>query len=393
MDASRFSYLLEQYKSGRLSASEEEELFHFAGEGAEQEWQALLDPWMSEDAGQAEKLDQERVARELEWVLSADRQPSGIIRTLVPVAPRPRFIRRWGWAAAMLAGLLAAGAYYFVHHSEIPARSTIAKVSDVQPGGNRAILTLADGSHITLDSTGNQVIRQGTAAVHQHNGSLQYEVNGPETATGYNQLSTPRQAQFRLVLADGTKVWLNAASSIRYPTAFTGKERSVEVTGEVYFEVAANVDQPFVVKVNHTAIQVLGTAFNINAYPEENYLSTTLVSGSIRVKTEKGSVLLQPGKAAAVMPDGSTTVSAANLKAVMAWKNGFFWFENADIKTVMRQLARWYNIEVEFRGAMPRTTFSGEIERSLTLSQVLQGLGSNELHYTFEHENKLVIQP
>ncbi|NML40702.1 FecR family protein [Chitinophaga sp. G-6-1-13] len=393
MDASRFSYLLEQYKSGRLSASEQEELFSFSGEGNEQEWQELLSPWMNEEAGQAEKLDQELVAEELAMVLSADRPPSGSIREMPPVAKQPRFIHRWGWAAAMLAGLLAVGAYYFINHRSASSGNAVAKISDIQPGANKAILTLADGSHITLDSTGNQVIQQGTAAVHQQNGSLQYEVKGQETATGYNQLSTPRQAQFRLVLADGTKVWLNAASSIHYPTAFTGKERNVEVTGEVYFEVAANAHQPFIVKVNNTAVQVLGTAFNINAYPEENYMSTTLVSGSIKVKTGQESVLLQPGKAAAVMPDGSTTVSTANLKAVIAWKNGFFWFENADIKTVMRQLARWYNIEVEFRGTMPKATFSGEIERSLTLSQVLQGLGSNELHYTFEHENKLVIQP
>ncbi|RBL90229.1 FecR family protein [Chitinophaga flava] len=392
MDASRFSYLLEQYKSGCLSASEQEELFGFAGEGDEHDWQELLSPWMNEEAGFAEKLDQELVARELAMVLSTDRQTPGGLREMPPAVHRIHFIRRWGWAAAVLAGLLTLGTYYFIDHRKEPSGNTIAKISDVRPGSSKAILTLADGSHITLDSTGNQVILQGTAAVHQQNGSLQYEVKGQETGVGYNQLSTPRQGQFRLVLADGTKVWLNAASSIRYPTAFTGKERNVEVTGEAYFEVAANAHQPFIVTVNNTAIQVLGTSFNINAYPEEGHTSATLVSGLIKVNTGQESLLLQPGKTAAVMPNGSTTVSTANLKAVMAWKDGFFWFENADIKTVMRQLARWYNIEVEFRGAVPKTTFSGEIERSLTLEQVLQGLGSNELHYIFGNGNKLIIQ-
>ncbi|NLR78419.1 FecR family protein [Chitinophaga eiseniae] len=393
MDVSRLSYLLEQYKSGQLSASEEGELFSFAGEGNEHNWEDLLNPWMNEEAGYAENLSSEFIAGELALILSADRQSVGIVREMAPATQRTRFIRRWGWAAAIFVGMLAMGTYYLMDHRDKPVGHTLAKLSDIQPGSSKAVLTLADGSTITLDSAGNQVIRQGVAAVHQLNGSLQYEANGTETGISYNRLSTPRQGQFQLVLADGTKVWLNAASSIRYPTAFTGKERSVDVTGEAYFEVAANASQPFIVRVNNTAIQVLGTSFNVNAYPDEKQLSATLISGVISVQTQRENTLLAPGKTASIMPDGSATISTANIKTVMAWKNGLFRFENADIKTVMRQLARWYNIAVEFRGAVPQTTFSGEIERSLTLSQVLLGLGSSELHYTLENGNKLIIQP
>lgn len=393
MDVSRLSYLLEQYKSGQLSASEGEELLSFAGEGNEHNWEDLLDPWMNEEAGQAENLSREFIAGELALILSADRQSAGIIREMGSVTQRTRLIRWWGWAAAIFVGLLAMGAYYFMEHGAKPAGHTLAKLSDIQPGSSKAILTLADGSTITLDSTGSQLIQQGVAAVHQLNGSLQYEANGTETGVSYNQLSTPRQGQYQLTLADGTKVWLNAASSIRYPTAFTGKDRSVDVTGEAYFEVAANASQPFKVKVNNTTIQVLGTSFNVNAYPDEKQLNATLISGVISVQTQRENTLLAPGKTASVMPDGSASISTANIKTVMAWKNGLFCFENADIKTVMRQMGRWYNVEVEFRGAVPQATFSGEIERSLTLSQVLQGLGSSELHYTLENGNKLIIQP
>ncbi|MBO9732417.1 MAG: FecR domain-containing protein [Chitinophaga sp.] len=391
MDVSRFNYLLEQYKSGHLSAVEREELLRFTDEGNEQHWGDILDPWMSEKAGQAENLSREFIAGELALILLADKQKGGVVRTMVP--QRRHFMRRWGWVAAILVGLLATGTWYFINQGDKTASPSRIVLPDIQPGSAKAVLTLADGSSITLDSSGNQVIQQGLAAVHQLNGSLQYEANGRESGISYNQLSTPKQGQFQVVLADGTKVWLNAASSLRYPTVFTGKERMVEVTGEAYFEVAVNAAQPFIVKVNHTMIQVLGTSFNVNAYADEQYLNTTLLSGSVKVQTQRESTLLTPGKMAAVTADGSTTMSTANIKVVMAWKNGLFCFENADIKTVMRQLSRWYNITIEFRGDIPPITFSGEIERSLTLSQVLMGLGSNELHYTLEKGNKLVIQP
>jgi len=388
MDASRFQYLMEQYKSGRLSATEQDELLRFAAEGNGDDWEGFLSPWMNETAGEKEELAPELITRELVSVLSADKGLPAL-----PRVHRIHFIRRWGWAAAILAGVLIAGMYYFIDRTQESPAGKVAQIRDILPGSSKATLTLADGSSIGLDSTGNQLIQQGVATVHQQNGRLQYEVKETGLSVSYNTLSTPRQGQFQLLLSDGTKVWLNAASSIRYPTAFSGKERKVEVTGEVYFEVAGNAHQPFIVSVNKTEIQVLGTVFNINAYPDENKLCATLVSGLIKVNTPRESITLQPGKTAAVLPDGSAKVSNANIKIVTAWKNGSFGFEDADIQTVFRQLARWYNIEVEFRGAVPKTTFSGEIERSLTLSQVLQGLSAGDIHYTLENGNKLIIQP
>lgn len=297
-------------------------------------------------------------------------------------------IRRWSWAAAAVAVLIITTGIYFWQYRE--PQQPIAAMPDVAPGTSKAILILADGSKIDLDSAGNQVIRQSGTAIRQHGGSLQYEANGGVSPLAFNTLTTPRGGQFSITLADGTKVWLNAASSIRYPATFTGKERKVEMTGEAYFEVAPDVEHPFIVDANKVGIQVLGTSFNINAYPEENNMRTTLVSGLIKVRTSRETSILQPGKTAAISTNGAMQVSSANIKAVTAWKEGAFFFENADIQTVMRQLERWYDIQVVYEKTGSNELFSGGIQRNLPFFRVLTILEQNDVRYRMQGRTLII---
>jgi len=198
-----------------------------------------------------------------------------------------------------------------------------------------------------------------------------------------------------LTLPDGTRVWLNAASSLTYPTSFSGNERRVSVTGEAYFEVAHNQQLPFRVSVNNrTTIEVLGTHFNVNAYSDEASISTTLLEGKVKVMAGKKFQMLSPGQQAQVSASMDLRWNKnADLRETIAWKNGAFSFNQADLPTVLRQLSRWYNIQVEYLGKIPEAKFTGEIGRSLTLDQVLKGLAKTRINYRIETGNKLLIMP
>ncbi|MCK7557600.1 FecR domain-containing protein [Chitinophaga sedimenti] len=249
---------------------------------------------------------------------------------------------------------------------------------------------MADGQVVTLDSTGARDLSRNGTVVRQQGGRLLY---GNASAVSYNTLQTPRGGQFQLQLPDGTEVWLNAASSIRFPTAFPGKERLVEVTGEVYMEVARNADQPFRVKVNEQVnVQVLGTRFNINAYSDEKNIQTTLVQGAVKVKSGDTGTILQPGQQAQV--SDNIRVVPADVDQVMAWKNGLFNFHNMELKEVMRQLSRWYDIDIEYRGTIAPREFWGKMGRNLTLSEVLKGLEGAGINFKIEENGKkLVVLP
>jgi ferric-dicitrate binding protein FerR (iron transport regulator) len=232
------------------------------------------------------------------------------------------------------------------------------------------------------------------------NGQLLYNAGGPvKGAVTYNTMTTPKGRQFQLVLPDGSKVWLNAASSLRYPTVFAGNERTVEVTGEAYFEVARNATKPFVVKVGHeTEVQVLGTHFNINSYKDEANINTTLLEGSVRVLNKGKKALLKPGQSAQVAMQANQTagikiVNDVDMEKVMAWKNGLFNFQDASLQEVMHQLERWYDIEVVYEKGAPEIEFVGKMERSLSLSEVLRGLQISEVHFRIEQGRRLVVMP
>jgi ferric-dicitrate binding protein FerR (iron transport regulator) len=302
-----------------------------------------------------------------------------------PVSARVvHMLRRWGWVAACGLVLLAAGIYFQGRDQErhIPVSSK----TDVAPGGNKAILTLADGSVVTLDSAGHRTIMQG---LRQTGGRLQYDARGNDNAgISYNTLATPRGGQFQVELPDGTVVWLNAASSLRYPTAFTGKERRVEVTGEAYFEVAKNAELPFRVNVDDRAeIEVLGTRFNVNAYKNEKHLKATLLQGSVRVNR----VVLKPGQQA-LLAENIQVVNDPDLDKVMAWKNGVFNFEDASLEEVMRQLERWYDIQVVYENGIPNIRFGGKMSRNKTLGQLLRNLQDVGVHFRIEGEKLIVTR-
>ncbi|MRG45409.1 DUF4974 domain-containing protein [Chitinophaga sp. SYP-B3965] len=318
-----------------------------------------------------------------------------LLRTPTPPVHQVHFLRRrpFRYAAAALL-LLSAGTYFYTTHQNKAPQLANTNVI-IAPGREGAILTLADGSQVVLDSLGNGVVaNQSGVQVLLQNGQLAYDGSSKETV--YNTITTPKGRQFRLQLPDGSKVWLNAASSVKYPTTFAGKERRVELTGEAYFEVAKNADHPFKVKAGDaTEVEVLGTSFNINSYPDETTIRTTLLDGAVRLNAYQQSQILKPGQQAVVKPAKAQLelVNNADLDKVMAWKNGLFNFEDASLEEVMRQLERWYDIEVTYAKGIPAIRFGGEINRQNTLQDVLQILEKSNVHFRFEDSRKLVVIP
>lgn len=308
-----------------------------------------------------------------------------------------RSYRKIWWAAAGLLLLGGIGVWAWQHPSA-PAPVAESKQqrykNEVMPGSNRAMLTLADGSVIALDSAGNGLLgRQGAVKIiKQANGELAYVGNGNGEAM-YNTMTTPRGGQYHLTLPDGTQVWLNAASAITYPAAFTGKERKVTVKGEAYFEVTANANMPFRVAAGNTAITVLGTRFNVNAYTEEPVIRTTLVDGAVSVAAGKNSTVLRPRMQARVGKDEILHVTEnIDTDETIAWKNGFFQFTDADMPTVMRQIEKWYDVKVSYEGAIPEKSFGGGMQRSLPLTEVLGILEENGVKFKIEGKNIIVLK-
>lgn len=308
--------------------------------------------------------------------------------------------RRW-WAAASILLVTGISIYFWITNSGKPSPAVTAKKqTDIQPGTEGALLTLADGSTILLDTIRNgEIVLQEGVTARVVDGALQY--SGKGNGKLYNTTSTPRGRQFHITLPDGTGVWLNAASSIRYPIVFTEKERRVEVSGEAYFEVKKNQQQPFRVTVkNRIDVEVLGTEFNINAYENENEIAATLLSGSIRilkssapVPDAKSALVLKPGQQLRVQAGADwKLISAADIEKVMAWRKGLFNFSDVSFEEAMRQLQRWYDIEVVYQNGVPDIELMGEMTKGVSLNGLLIGLGKLGVHYKLEGR-KLIILP
>lgn len=363
--------------------------------------QAALDAWIREDPANLQLYnrlqDAAKLSEDLRIYAEAEKlKPEGLLllepfmADETPVRRMPAS-RRWWFAAAILI-LLGTGTYFWITNKKKTSSTTVAYKRDIAPGKEGAVLTLADGSQVVLDSLGNGIVAmQGGTAARIANGSLIYEGKGDQTVY-YNTISTPKGRQFHLTLPDGTGVWLNAASSLRYPTVFTGDTRKVEVTGEAYFEVVKNKEMPFHVQVNNkAAVEVLGTHFDINAYANEQSINTTLIEGSVRVSASSGAVTLQPGQQAQV----SGTISVVDdpdIDKIMAWKNGFFNFSGASLGEVMRQLERWYDIEVVYEKDIPQKTFYGKISRDISLRSLLIVLEKTGVRFRIEGR-KLIVLP
>jgi hypothetical protein len=264
---------------------------------------------------------------------------------------------------------------------------------DILPGSNKAILTLSNGSKIALnDARQGKIANQRNVAIKIENGHVLYQIEGTDfkveqpdfsKAVVMNTLATPRGGQYEVVLPDGTRVWLNSATSLTYPVMFPGKERRVELTGEAYFEVAKNAASPFFVKTSSQTVEVLGTHFNINSYPDEKSVKTTLLEGSVKVTgSENGRVVkLSPLQQAVNVSGNLKVIDDADIEEALAWKNGKFLFRNTDLQTVMRQLSRWYNVDVEYQGTVATKHYRGRISRNVPVSQVFEILKTSGVNF------------
>lgn len=301
--------------------------------------------------------------------------------------------------AASVLLCLSFGAYFLIHPRQEQQQFTQVTKHDLLPGTERAILTVANGKKIDISGAGEgRIAVQGDIAVNKTaNGSIIYQHADQPTAANtpiYNTMTTPRGGQYPLTLSDGTRVWLDAASSITFPVVFIGNERSVAITGQVYFEVAHNAAKPFKVTANDQTVEVLGTHFNINAYTDEPDMKTTLLEGSVRITKNGQSAMLMPGQQAIVpfSKAGAIITKAADTNEAIAWHMGLFKFNNANIQTVMRQLARWYDVDISYKGAIPDRRFSGEIYRNVNASKIADILSYKQIHFRIDGK-KITVLP
>ncbi|THU39324.1 DUF4974 domain-containing protein [Niastella caeni] len=301
----------------------------------------------------------------------------------------PRYV-----AAASIILLITLGGYFYINKEKpqqeaATASTTPSGNNDIPPAGNKATLTLANGSQIVLTDADNGVVaHEGKTTINKNqDGQLEYNAAfAGEPTLAYNTVTTPKGGKYQLILPDGSKVWLNAASSLRFPIAFTGEKRTVELTGEAYFEIAPltpkgeSKKMPFIVKINTTTgdggeVEVLGTHFNINAYSDEKRVKTTLLEGSVKV-TSSGSVkakMLQPGQQAILNTalNDINVINKENAESAISWIRGKFAFESASFNSMMQELSRWYDVQVKYEGAVPGNTITGEVDRTIPLTELL----------------------
>lgn len=391
MTREAFYQLVEKHLNGLTSDHEQQQLINFTQSFQREGWDSKL-------LGDAAFLQHELYKKILDSLTDNEdtAAPASGVRTLVP--SRTIGVRRWVAAAVLI--LASLGAYFWStwrpdKQQPIHAKLPTPAGGDILPGGNKAVLTLGDGTTVILDGAADgQIAQQHGVSIVKKDGQVIY---GPAeaadiTAAALNTMSTPRGGQYQLTLPDGSRVWLNAASSITYPTVFLpGISREVEVTGEVYFEVVRDAARPFLVNAvspstrrNMGRVEVLGTSFNINAYEDEPAVRTDLLEGSIKF----GSEILRQGQAYF-----RGKVHDVDVQRAVAWKNGLFYFDDADLSSVLRQISRWYNVDIEYPNGVPDRVFGGKIERSLTLSQMLLILERMEIRFRITEDRRLIVLP
>ncbi|MBO9675741.1 MAG: FecR domain-containing protein [Sphingobacteriaceae bacterium] len=287
--------------------------------------------------------------------------------------------------AASIVLCLSFGLYFMVQRHAAPLTAK-TELKDIMPGKHRAVLTLADGTVVDLDDAKNgQIADQNGIVINKtKNGQLEYTIKEiPDAAaTGSNTIATPRGGQYQVNLPDGTKVWLNAATTLKYPYAFAKNERLVELNGEAYFEVYKDRSRPFKVKTSNQTVEVLGTHFNINAYSDEELVKTTLLEGAVKVSAASGTVNLKPGEQAQFNANKARLAvnQQVDLDKEMAWKNNIFSFDNDDLQTIMRQISRWYDLDVVYQGKITPEKYVGEIPKNSNLAEVFKILELNHVH-------------
>lgn len=375
---------LEKYAAGTLTPEEEQAFHAWLDTASPDEFHAMLDEAGVPDALKAYPAPSAASVASLRQRLEYEEQ-----------LPDPRIYPIWRKIAAAAAVLLlVAGSWFIYRQTQQQDKPAITQAPKPVPGGNKATLTLGDGSVINLDdANAGDLSQQGnTRIVKLDGGRIQYHSEEVGGAPVYNIIATPNGGQYQVQLPDGTVVWMNAASSLRFPSAFTGNERLVELTGEGYFEVAADAAKPFRVKVSDAVVEVLGTKFNVNAYAEEPQARTALLEGAVRVTRKGNAVQLRPGQEARFIAGGMLEVKAADMEQALAWKNGYFQFEGTTLPVLLRQIGRWYDVEVEWKGDISDREFAGRIARNVSLQAMVDALRSSGVNCRIQGR-KLEVLP
>ncbi|MFI5136919.1 MAG: FecR domain-containing protein [Sphingobacteriales bacterium] len=384
MSKNKIADLLARYQSGQCTPEEK----------------ALVDEWFAAHGAEQTSIEQMNAEEQDAWasalfseINSTNKEND---RKIIPISVNRRLWPRIAAAASILL-FISAGSYFLLHKKQPNQQIAQTKPFDIKPGSKKAILQLANGQQIALnEAPTGKLAQQGNATVTKTaDGQVSYiaQNSTAPTADIYNTITTRRGGYYPLKMADGTIAILDAASSIRYPVTFNGKERRVEITGQVYFIVAHNADKPFKVMVKDQVIQDIGTEFNINAYGDEPYIRTTLVEGGVKVTKQQQSVLLVPGQqAVADMEKNTLRIQTANVSDVIAWKNGQTSFNNEDIQEIMRKVSRWYDVDVQYEGQIPTRGFDGSISRNANLSDLLKILEFNNIHFKVDGKT-ITVKP
>ncbi|WP_262247381.1 FecR family protein [Parapedobacter soli] len=381
MDSNRLQQLLTQYFENTITREDCEELLAYLDDGDPEGVSGAIDRAFQKRSFAALRFDPERKDTIYNQLIAEIRQRQAVSSQQLPA--HKFSIAPWLKVAALLIAAVTVG--FLLYQATGTGFGVSPEVSENKneitlPEHNEATLTLADGSTILLnDSSGGVLARElGVEIRKDADGSIFYEARGGdvvEAALKYNTFSTPKGSTYRILLPDGTKVWMNTASSIRYPVMFTGAERSISLIGEAYFEVAPDASKPFKVEANGSVIQVLGTHFNVSAYADEQQTTTTLLEGAVNVSNSGNMVTLKPNQQAVVdILTGAIRQSAANVRSAVAWKDGYFRFDDESIEEIIDKVSRWYDIEaVEYRGEF-NERFSGTFQRSKNVSQLFSNL-------------------
>lgn len=395
--SSRASYLFKKYYNKAASAEEVEELFSLFKNISDdeltrlmrEEWESLNPEESLFDAAKSksilDRIIPEKVKIEVEPLRDPEiRRIDGFKRLFV---------------AAAVIFIIGFGLHFFRGESPEIKKQLVAVpvLNDVPPGGKKAVLMLADGKKIILDSLNDGLILRtvGFEINKTGDGQLAYQTLNRNFKnaknSGLNIVSTPRGGEYKVILPDGTKVWLNSASSIKFPTVFSGGTREIELKGEAYFEVAKNALVPFIVKSEHAEIEVLGTHFNVRAYSDELVMKTTLLEGSVKVKAGTNNEILKPGEQAVLQDDVLRIINNADVEGQTAWKNGLFQFKDASLEDVMKQAALWYDLKVVYEGDIPEKQFTGKISRKVNASEFLKMLKYLGVDFNLEGKEITIV--
>ncbi len=399
MPNARLDYLFNQYFKKTATEQEERELFELLDTYADdEELTALLkNTWDGFENTEA-VFDPKKSDHILNHILHAKAKENKIFT--VPLIKRNLIWIKITAAAAILL-LSIIGAFFYLNQPQKLFKKVVQKRplhNDILPGGNKAVLTLANGKTIILDNAHTGILaKQGSTDIAKtKDGQVIYKAPNNlsnDQNIALNTISTPNGGQYQVVLADGTKVWLNAASSLRFPAVFIGTKREVEITGEAYFEVAKKAAMPFVVKTGRSVVEVLGTHFNVMAYDNEGLIKTTLLEGSVKVRSGNSVNFLKPGQQALLNAQGQTKIiEDIDVDDETAWKNGLFQFKDAGIETVMRQAERWYNVTISYEGKIPVKQFTGRISRNVKISELLNMLKYFGVNFRIAGRNITVMK-